>query len=263
MNIIEAIHARHSVRTFSGEPLQAAVKKALEEAINNSRSPFEGNVTMRLASVGIGEEFRPSTYGVIRNALDFLLLGFANDKWSAVSGGFRMEQVVLEATRLGLGTCWVGGTFKKGSFAKAADLPEGQTLRSILPVGEAARRTGFLDKILRMAARSYRRRPFGELFFVNNFNTPLPEDGPYAGPLALMRLAPSATNSQPWRALVHGNQVDFYYKPGNFSLIDMGIGLCHFDIGCHEENMTGMFAVNNLPEPAPEDFEYLISYIQA
>ena len=122
MNIIEAIHARHSVRTFSGEPLQASVKKALEEAINNSRSPFEGSVTMRLASVGIGEEFRPSTYGVIRNALDFLLLGFANDKWSAVSGGFRMEQVVLEATRLGLGTCWVGGTFKKGSFAKAADL---------------------------------------------------------------------------------------------------------------------------------------------
>lgn len=263
MNIIEAIHARHSIRTFCGEPLQASVKEALEKAIENTYSPFEGKVTMRLASVGIGEEFRPSTYGVIRNALDFLLLGFADDKWSAVSGGFRMEQVVLEATRLGLGTCWVGGTFKKGSFAKAADLPQGQTLRAILPVGEAARRTGLLDRILRMAARSYRRRPFGDLFFVNNFSTSLPEDGQFAGPLRLMRVAPSATNSQPWRALVRGNQVDFYYKPGNFSLIDMGIGLCHFDIGCREENVTGAFAVNEMPAPAPEDFEYLISYIQA
>lgn len=263
MNIIEAIHARHSVRTFCGEPLNDDVKKALEQALDKVSSPFDGNVTIRFASVGIGEEFRPSTYGVIRNALDFLLLGFSDDKWSAISGGYMMEQIVLEATRLGLGTCWVGGTFKKGSFAKAAELPVGQTLRAILPVGEAARRTGLLDRILRMAARSYRRRPFGELFFMNNFNTSLPDDGPFSSPLTLMRLAPSATNSQPWRALVRGNQVDFYYKPGSYSLIDMGIGLCHFDIGCHEYDITGAFAVNDMPVPAPEDYEYLISYIQA
>ena len=262
MNIIEAINARHSVRNFCGEPLQTPVRQALEQAINNASSPFEGTVTMRLASVGIGEEFRPSTYGVIRNALDFLLLGIADDKWSAVSGGFMMEQVVLEATRLGLGTCWVGGTFRKGSFAKAADLPQGQTLEAILPVGEAARRTTFLDKILRMAARSYKRKPLGELFFVNNFSTPLTDDGPYAGALSLMRLAPSASNSQPWRALVRGNQVDFYYKTGSFGLIDMGIGLCHFDIGCRNENITGVFATNNMPVEAPDGFEYLISYIR-
>ncbi len=263
MNIIEAIHARHSVRTFCGEPLQASVRAALEQAIQNAGSPFKGDVTIRLASVGIGEEFRPSTYGIIRNALDFLLLGCADDKWSAVSGGFMMELVVLEATRLGLGTCWVGGTFKKGSFAKAAGLPDGQTLMAILPVGEAARRTGLLDKILHMAARSGRRRPFGELFFMNNFSTPLPEDGQFAGPLSLMRLAPSASNSQPWRALVRGNQVDFYYKPGRFTLIDMGIGLCHFEAGCREKNITGAFAINDMPVQAPDEFEYLTSYIQA
>jgi len=262
MNIIEAIHARHSVRTFCGEPLQSPVRQALEQAINNATSPFDGKVTMRLASVGIGEEFRPSTYGVIRNALDFLLLGIGDDKWSAVSGGFMMEQVVLEATRLGLGTCWVGGTFKKGSFAKAANLPEGLTLKAILPVGEAARRTRFLDKILRVAARSYKRKPLGELFFINKFITPLTAGNKFTGPLSLMRLAPSASNSQPWRALVRGNQVDFYYKPESFALIDMGIGLCHFDIGCREENISGSFTINDMPAPAPGGFEYLISYIQ-
>jgi len=45
----------------------------------------------------------------------------------------------------------------------------------------------------------------------------------------MMRLAPSSVNSQPWRALVVGDTVHFYYTPkSNLSLIDCGIGLCHF-----------------------------------
>lgn len=100
-----------------------------------------------------------------------------------------------------------------------------------------------MDRLMRAVASSDKRKPLGELFFVNDFSVSLTEDGPYAMPLDMMRLAPSSANSQPWRALVRGNQVDFYCaKDNNYSMIDMGIGLCHFALAADAQNISGAFA---------------------
>ena len=49
-----------------------------------------------------------------------------------------MESLILYATSLGLGTCWIGGTFKKGQFAKAIDLKGDEILPIVLPIGYEA-----------------------------------------------------------------------------------------------------------------------------
>lgn len=47
----------------------------------------------------------------------------------------------------------------------------------------------------------------------------------------MMRLAPSSTNSQPWRSIVKGDIVHFYSKGAEtVHMVDVGIGMSHFDM---------------------------------
>ena len=261
MNIIEAILQRRSVRNFNGEPLSAEIIERLEEAVRHAYSPFGGNVTIRIARFGNGEEYRPSTYGVIKGATDYFLLGIGEDEASALSAGFRFEQVVLKAWQMGLGTCWIAATFKGSQFDRGQKWPEGESLKIISPVGVASEKKSFLEKMTRTILGSHNRKPFGELFFSEDFKTPLPEDNAFAESLRMLRLAPSSTNSQPWRCLVRNGEVLFYYKPKSpASVLDCGIGMCHFN---ESERFNGhrgeFFKETDVPE-APDNWKYLYSY---
>lgn len=264
MNIFETISLRRSVRSFNGKPLTEDQEKAILDSIKNASSPFGGHYTIQLVNVDDQEEFKPSTYGVIKGAKTYLLLGIDDDERSWLSGGYAMEQVVLEATAMQLGSCWVSGTFKNSTFANVAKFPEGQKLVAVVPIGVPANQKSFMERIMRSFAKCGTRKPFNTMFFMNNFNTPLSPEGEYVKPLEMMRWAPSAVNAQPWRALVKGNQVDFYYSgEGIAKVLDMGIGLCHFSLACEAMGVVGAYVTNNMPEPGPEGTHYLISFIQA
>ena len=74
-------------------------------------------------------------------------------------------------------------------------------------------------------AHSRQRRPFDELFDIG-------DNREWVSALELMRLAPSALNGQPWRAVAEGNAVHFFCtKPEGLGLLDIGIGLAHFAEG--------------------------------
>lgn len=79
--------------------------------------------------------------------------------------------------------------------------------------------------------------------------------------LEMMRLAPSSTNSQPWRAFVSGNLVHFYYKPkSSVSVLDCGIGMCHFYEAEKYQSQAGeFFKSSDFPQP-PENWKYIYSY---
>ena len=134
MDIIQAMKERRSVRSFNGQPLSASVVSDLRKVIDESFSLFGGNVTIRLKSFDLKGEFKPSTYGGIKGASDFFLLGIGDDEDSALTAGFQFEQVVLKAWEMGLGTCWIAATFKGSQFDKGEKWPDGETLRIICPV---------------------------------------------------------------------------------------------------------------------------------
>lgn len=54
-----------------------------------------------------------------------------------------MEELILYATSLGLGTCWIGGTFKKGQFAKAMEVNQEEILPIISPIGYESENKSF------------------------------------------------------------------------------------------------------------------------
>ena len=266
MDIIEAIKERRSVRSYNGENISAIQHRELMQIIekamapDDTGSPFDGQLTIRLKSFDLKEGFSPSTYGMIKGAGDFFLLGFGDGDENALNAGFRFEKVVLKAWEIGLGTCWIAATFKGTDFEKGESWPDGQRLKIVSPVGVASKKS-LVEKIARMGARSDKRKPFSQLFFNRNFNTPLNEDSQYAESLRMLRLAPSATNSQPWRALVNEDCVDFYFiKKSDWSPVDLGIGICHFVEGEKYHGFKGEFFHKENPEIPPTRGRYVISY---
>jgi len=261
MNIIEAMRLRSSVRTYKGEPLGEEELLKLREAIETTSSPFGGDVTIRLGRFDLQGPQRPGTYGSISGASDYLLMAYGDGRDSALSAGFRMEQVVLAATMLGLGTCWIAGTFKGRDFDRGQVWPDGESLKIVSPVGYAADRRRVIDRLFRKVAGSDGRKAFSQLFFTDRFRESLPIDSIYAEPLGMLRLAPSSTNSQPWRVLVHGDEVSFYTRLDRMlSVLDCGIGICHFDACEKFTGHTGEYYRSASPIPAPHGWTYLVSY---
>lgn len=262
MNILEIIRERRSVRSFNGEELSKELHDKLIKAIEGVYSPFDGSVTIRLKDFDLKAGYKPSTYGVIKGASSFFLLGIGSDEESALTAGFKFEQVVLKAWEMGLGTCWIAATFKGSQFDRGESWPDGEELKIISPVGVGASKS-MIEKITRFAARSNTRKPFGSLFFKDNFQAPLEEDSHFGTPLEMMRLAPSSTNSQPWRALVNGKTVHFYYKSkGIVSVLDCGIGLCHFYEAEKYLGRDGKFFKDASAPVAPENWKYLRSFTE-
>ena len=260
MDIIEAIRTRKSVRSYSGAP-SATQLAELDRAIASAGSPFGGAYTMRLGHFDIKGPHKPGTYGVVRGASCYILMAVdSSDDASLLGAGYAMEQVVLAATAMGLGTCWIGGTFKGGDFDRGQSWPSGQALRIISPVGVPSERKSLLERVAHAALRSGKRKPFGELFSDGGFGAPLGADSTFAPALEMMRLAPSSVNSQPWRALVQAGTVHFYCATDNaYSLIDMGIGLCHFGEAERHYGHDGRFA-REYDAPQKEGLRYITSY---
>ncbi len=161
---------------------------------------------------------------------------------------------------MGLGTCWIAATFKGTDFERGEPWPDGEELRIVCPVGVAAKQS-ILEKATRLALGSKNRKPFDKLFFNENFQTPYDTAGRFGEALEMLRLAPSSTNSQPWRALVCGDTVHFYYVPKSpASVLDCGIGICHFFETEQFNGMSGIFEEQDDAPVAPDNWTYLVSY---
>lgn len=260
MNIIEAIKERRSVRSFNGRPLSEEMLAKLRKIVEESYSLFGGSLTIKLRSFDLNGEYKPSTYGVIKGATDFFLLGMGEGEDSDLTAGFQFEQVVLKAWQLGLGTCWIAGTFKGSQFDKGEEWPKGEALKVICPVG-VPEKPRAMEKFMRLTIGSNKRKPFSELFYEDDFKRSLNPDSKFAEPLEMLRLAPSSTNSQPWRVLVKGDNVLFYYKPKYpISVIDCGIGICHFYETEKFNGFDGTFKKDTEYPVPPENWRYLITY---
>lgn len=86
--------------------------------------------------------------------------------------------------------------------------------------------------------------------------------------LELVRLAPSAVNGQPWRVVRCGDRVHFYEKRGrgmasdtwDIQKIDMGIALCHFELGAVESGLCPVLYVEDPGLPGQDGLIYIASF---
>ena len=257
MSIIEIVKERRSIRNYTGEALSAEHVNQINAFISTLKAPFSGMYRIKLIRTnGNAGPVQLGTYGVISGASDFLALIYEPDDNAEENAAYCFEQVLLFCTSLGLGTCWLGGTFNKSHFAAQVDLQPAEILRIVSPVGYIKDEKRLLETLLGADRHHNSRKSFSTNFYENSFNTNLTEEnaGIYREPLEMVRLAPSANNRQSWRILLNDAGVHFYYQKASlmdFSSIDIGIALCHFDLSCRELGIKGSFKVlENSQKPA-------------
>lgn len=242
MNIIEAIKKRHAVRTFKADaPFTAEQVSAIEQAIEQSTSPFGGEIAVKLYHFDLSKE-KPNTYGSVEGASWYILVGASADPLSLLTLGYRMEQVALKIFQLGLGVNFITATFRGSSFVDAASFSDTTPLTAIMPLGVPAEKTRLIERLTHLFMRSRDRKPFDDTFFDIGSNSIFRE------PLEMMRLAPSAYNRQPWRADAKGDTIWFYQVASHNSLIGMGTGLANFYLTLRQQGHDGTFTP---PDGAP------------
>jgi hypothetical protein len=82
---------------------------------NNNVGPFGSPVRFSLVAAKPGESEtlkKLGTYGFIKGARAFIIGAIKHSEKNLEDYGYLMEQVILFATSLGLGTCWLGAGSK-------------------------------------------------------------------------------------------------------------------------------------------------------
>jgi len=282
-SMIEAINKRVSVRSYADHPIEQDKKQEMINLLESTNEgPFANKVRFNLidfSEMDKNEIRSLGTYGFISGAKLFIVsavkdgFGEMDGARALVDLGYCFEKIILSATNMGLGTCWLGGTFKRANFAKRVNASEDEIVPAISPIGYARDRRTIREMAVRRFANSDHRKPWDELFFDGNLNSPLSKEsaGAYAVPLECVRLGPSASNNQPWRVVYQKPEraFHFYLKRTlgynkingkmDLQLVDMGIAMCHFELSAKEKGLVGRWEVAK-PGLDTGDAEYIVTW---
>jgi len=284
----EVIKRRYSCRSYVGRAIETSTRDALSDVLISLKNGPFGSRT-RFSLIAATEDDWESlkglgTYGFVRGAPGFIVGAVGEGAKNLEDYGFCLERAVLEATDLGLQTCWLGGTFTKTSFAHRIGVAQDEIVPAVAAVGYATE--GSRNGRMRRFAGSDGRLPPEQLFFDGRFGRPLAKAaaGEVIDVLEAVRWAPSASNKQPWRVVrsnIGGGEIWHFFlerakrltgSRSRFSLlrmadlprVDMGIAMCHFTLAAAERGLQGRWVLQN---PAPHDiagpgWEYTASWIQ-
>ena len=272
INVKEVIKRRISNRTYEERSLTEEDKKKLLEFNSTLTNPFGVEVKVQYISKEKGaDDVQLGTYGTIKGAKDFLAITVKDQPYAMEAIGYQFENLVLYATDMGIGTVWLAGTFKRKDFINAIEIGEDDLFPCICPLGYPALKQSFLEKITKASLGSKKRKDWDKLFFLEDFTKVLTkaDAGIYEDALEMLRLAPSATNSQPWAVVKEGNKFHFFCNYKNtlnddvkkIKHIDIGIALSHFHQTAMSKGLNGSLQVQDIGFSIPDNMHYVLSYV--
>lgn len=269
--IEETIKKRKSVRNYEKRGLSEQQRNEIVTYMNQIENPFQVKVKFYFLETELLDKGQKlGTYGVIQGAKDYLGVTVKNTDFAMEAVGYAFEMLVLYATSLGLGTCWMGGTFNRNQFKTAMEISENDVFPIISPIGIPLEKRSLTDTLVRKIAKSDQRKEWQELFFSTSFENILSKEdaSDYVTALELVRIAPSASNKQPWRIVKDGELFHFFKVQGygdvfgyDIQSVDMGIAACHFELALKEKQIVGEFyKEQDIKIELPEKTTYSFSW---
>lgn len=277
--VIEIISRRTSVRTYQDREISRdnfdVLEKILAEA-SNKPGPFGHRSRYHIVMLDGKESYKGEklgTYGFIKGHNGFIAAICSRNDEAIIDLGYSFEKVIIKMTDLGLGTCWLGGTFSRESFMKFIDVKENELIAAVTPFGYGTEKKRMKEKAIRKMAGADNRKEWREMFFKDNFDMPLKAEdaGGLAKAFEMVRIGPSASNKQPWRIVLGNGAAHFYldFNPdyqGNkmgypMQKLDIGIAMSHFELACVELGRKGKWAfVKPGIEVPNKQYQYISSY---
>jgi len=166
--------------------------------------------------------------------------------------GYMGEGVILEATAMGLDTCWVAGFFRPRVAASVLGIAPNERVIGVTPLGHAVSRVTAGERMMTGFGLTHRRRALSGLAEgIDEAEWP----GWMRAALEAARLAPSAVNRQPWR---------FHLEPGSITVsmdnnhltfgiskrLDCGIAMLHIEVAALASGVNGTWELLEPPNVA-------------
>lgn len=166
--------------------------------------------------------------------------------------GYTGEGIILEATALGLNTCWVAGFFRPESVASLVEIKDNERVLAVTPVGYASGFESLGERLMTGFGLTHRRLPLSKLIDGGRVDN-MPEWAQVS--LEAARLAPSAVNRQPWGFEVDASGITVLVRTSGpeFNVskrLDCGISMLHIEIAALHYGCRGKWEFLQSPQVA-------------
>lgn len=219
MTLAEAIEARHSVRRYTGRPIDADTVNKLRAKISeiNSKGKLHAQLVLNEPKAFKGI----LAYGSFSGVTNYVIMAGEKTVDLEERIGYYGEELVLYAQTLGLNTCWVGLSYHKvkGTF----ELAKSEKIGCYIAIGYGETH-----------GAAHKTRTIGELGGVT-------AESPdwYRRGVEAVRRAPSAINQQKYRFKCLGTDSEGRgivecskgFSLAGYTSMDLGIARYNFEVG--------------------------------
>lgn len=211
------MNRRHSVRQYTGRPIEADALQALQSEIDACNR--EGGLHIQLVTnEPKAFDCFMAHYGKFSGVTNYIALVGKRGKELDEACGYYGQRLVLKAQQLGLNTCWVALTYKKVPNAFTVD--KGEKLAVVIALGY-----GKTQGVSRSSKSPEQ---------VSNLTETSPDW--FKAGVAAALLAPTAVNQQRFYLRCEGDTVNAKAGTGFYTKMDLGIVKYHFELGAKKEN---------------------------
>ena len=245
----DALFLRRSQRKYSGEIPDEKITSRIERVCADFR-PFTGTRAV-LVREPANDVFKGAIGSYFFKVTDapYYIAFMADMKVPNAQSitGYLGEGIILEATSLGLNTCWVGGFFRRDSVMKQVTLQRNERVLAITPVGYSSKRSDRVGAV----PINYRRKDLSKLVIGGSL-----DKGKWIkSALDAARIAPSATNRQPWRFQISDDSITVSSDRsregfGVSRRLDCGIAMLHLELGARSTGVQGSWEFLGFPNVA-------------
>ena len=213
MDLKEAMLQRHSVRAFTDAPIPAETAAALQAAVEevNRENGFHFQL---LTDEPEAFQANKLSYGSFQNCRNYFALVAPKGRDEAI--GYFGEKLVLIAQSLGVNSCWVALTYKKGK----ADVRVGPGEKLYMVIALGCGKTQGVPHKGKTASDVSDCAADSPAWYKNGVEAAL--------------LAPTAVNQQKFRFTLCGDKVKAKAGLGFYSAVDLGIVKYHFELGAEK-----------------------------
>ena len=210
MDIMEIMRRRHSVRQFTDQPIDSGTAEELRKETGKINQESGLHIQLILNEPDAFQAGKPS-YGNFRGCRNYFALVGPKGKDEEI--GYYGEKLVLKAQELGVNSCWVAMTYKKGQAH--GEIAPGEKRYMVIALGYG-----------RTQGSSHKVKSISE---VSDYRDGDPEW--YRKGIEAALLAPTAVNQQKFRFVRHGDRVSAKAGFGFYVRTDLGIVKYHFEAG--------------------------------
>lgn len=205
---MELIEARHSVRQYSDQPIEAEKRAVLDAYVRKLNEESGLRIQMVYEEPKCFSSML-AHYGTFSGVNNYIAIVGKNEEGTDEKAGYYGEALVLKAQEIGLNTCWVALTHGKVQ----ADVRAGEKMFIVIAIGYGMTQ-----------GNVHRNKDIAKL-------AELKDDDPqwYRDGVRAALLAPTAINQQKFHIERAGDKARIIAKTGIGVKLDLGIVKYHFE----------------------------------